>query len=304
MGTQIEVLLYGGGGSAAREAFVASERIAETWERMFSRFRADSELSELNREAGRPVQVSALLYEAVEQALEATRLTGGLFNPLTLPALIAHGYDRSFEQVREGHGPLPERVTIVPALEIELDPLKRAIRLPDGSALDLGGIAKGMFADRLATHFAGWRGGAVSAGGDMRLWGEGPDDGRWIVGIEHPDDTERDLMTLSLHSLQRCGMATSGINRRSWRNQGRTAHHLIDPRSGAPANSRLRAVTAIASSATIAEIASTALFIDPAGASMSPIAREIQAAVLVSRDGAARSIRFDRKATFDVLSTC
>ena len=258
MGSTVELVLVGGSPSQAKEAFALAQRLAGEWERTFSRFRADSELSHLNASSGVAVPVSTLLYAAVDAAIAAATRTGGLFDPTVLPSLTALGYDRTFREIPEDDGTAVD-VSPSPGVSvIALDPERRTVMLPAGVQLDLGGIVKGLYADVLASSLSDWPGGAVSAGGDVRVWGISPDGHRWSIGVEDPDSPERDLATVLVTD---CGVATSGTNRRSWRRAGRLVHHLIDPRTGWPAESSFRAVTAIAPTATNAEIASLALFV-------------------------------------------
>lgn len=282
MGSTIEIVLVGRSRADAEEAFSLAERLAGEWERTFSRFRAGSELSRLNAAAGSPVPVSDLLYVAVDAAIAAAIRTGGLFDPTVLPSLTALGYDRDFREIRDVGG--AARVRPSPGVAgIVLDPSARTVALPAGVAIDLGGIAKGLYADVLATRLSGWPGGAVSAGGDLRAWGVSPDGERWAVGIEDPARPDKDLATVLVGGR---GVATSGTNRRSWRRAGRAVHHLIDPRTGEPAEAGLRAVTVIAPAATYAEIASLALFVGgPAAADAGGIRSLYSLAIMVDQDG-------------------
>jgi thiamine biosynthesis lipoprotein len=112
-----------------------------------SRFRADSELTRINRAAGRPTHVSPLLAEALAAALRAARLTGGAVDPTVGRAVIAAGYDRDFAVLRPSAQPGAVRV---PGWRVvRLDP-DRTIRMPAGVTLDLGATAKALAADRAA----------------------------------------------------------------------------------------------------------------------------------------------------------
>lgn len=172
--------------------------------------------------------------------------------------------------------------------EIALDPAVRTVRLPAGVALDLGGIAKGLYADALAELLAGWPGGCVSAGGDLRVWGDGPSGDGWLVGVEHPGDPNRDIARVRMHAG---GAATSGTNRRAWRSGGADVHHLIDPRTGQPGGRTVWSVTVIGQSAGLAEVAATTLFLaggDPAA--LDRFAGQVGPALVVERDGSVRTI--------------
>ena len=288
----------GGPRPDAGDAFALAESLAEEWEQTFSRFRNDSELCRLNTVGDRPV--SARLFSAIQHAIEAARLSRGAFNPLVLPALVAAGYDRSFEHVRSRHLQHGQGNSAPSPDQIILDMERHWVRLPEGGRLDLGGIAKGLYADELAHQLSDWPGGIVSAGGDMRLWGEGPDDGAWAVGVEPPDRGELDLAVVLMSDG---GISTSGVNRRFWEHGGTNMHHLIDPRTGLPAVGELTAVTAIASTAALAEAAATSLFINPGLAEDSVLARKIWGVITSDSQGQATYTRFNSEGPFRVYLT-
>jgi thiamine biosynthesis lipoprotein len=263
MGSTVELVLVGGTRRSATVAFATAEALAEKWERTFSRFRPESELSRLNR-AGGPFRPSGLLFDAVEAAVSAAWATDGLFDPTILPAILSLGYDRSYARIMAAGGEVAGTIGAIDSppcgrwRDIVLDRSRKVIDMPDGALLDLGGIAKGMYADRLADTLSRWQGGMVSAGGDMRLWGRSPEGESWIVGIEDPDRPGEDIAWFETTGG---GVATSGTNRRHWRLAGDEVHHLIDPRTARPVEGDLRVVTVVAATATDAEVAATALFV-------------------------------------------
>ncbi len=295
MGTEIEVLLFGGPAASAGEAFGLAESLADEWTLTFSRFRADSELSLLN--ANREMSTSARLFEAIDAAVEAAHISDGAFNPLVLPALTAAGYDRSFDSLPTRMPATVKRSAVPDAGRMILDRSDRRVRLPAAAGLDLGGIAKGLYVDELAQRLGEWPGGIVSAGGDMRTWGEGPDDGIWAIGIESADRSEHDVGVVLLRDG---GVATSGINRRVWQRNGMRMHHLIDPWTGSPAEGSTVAVTVIAPTATAAEIASTSLFIDPALRSVPSLTGTIWGAISIDGQLQHTCTCFNREAPFNV----
>jgi thiamine biosynthesis lipoprotein len=145
----------------------------------------------------------------------------------------------------------------------------RRIELGRGVRLDLGGIGKGYAVDRALGLLAAAGPCLVSAGGDLAVSGT-PAGGVWPVGVAVPDGR----VTVGLESG---AVATSGRDRRRWRRGGEERHHLVDPRTGRPAEGDLLRVTVLAPTAVEAEVLAKALFLgaEPAGAS----------AVLVRADG-------------------
>ena len=265
MDTEIELLVDADGAAGALDA---AEGEFHRLESLLSRFRDDSELSRLNRAGS--LTAGPDLCRVVELALAARERTGGRFDPTIHDALVAAGYDRSFEQI----DPWCQAPCLAPgaaggAASVE----GTRIELDAGVRLDLGGIGKGYAAERAAEILATAGPCLVNAGGDIAVRG-----GSWPIGVE----TAAEPLTLELSGG---GLATSGRDRRRWRRDGRELHHLIDPRTGAPAETDLLRVTAIAPDAIEAEVAAKSLFL----AGSDRAAREADAAgvaaVLVTGDG-------------------
>jgi FAD:protein FMN transferase len=260
MGTDIELLVDAD--EAGRQLDAAAAEF-ERLEELLSRFRESSELSHLNCHGS--LQAGPDLRRVVELALAARDRTCGRFDPTVHDALVAAGYDRTFDEIGDAAvpagAPRPAGggVTITDA----------AIVLDEGVHLDLGGIGKGYAAERAAEILAVAGPCLVNAGGDIAVRG-----GRWPIGVQTADGS----LTLELSGG---GLATSGRDRRVWSRNGRELHHLIDPRTGAPANSDLVRVTVVADDAVDAEVAAKDLFFAGAEeASQSELA-----AVLVTEGG-------------------
>lgn len=228
------------------------------WEQRFSRFRPESMLSRVNAAAGAWTKVDEPFLDVMELARTAVFATEGRFNPAILGTLRDHGYDRTIDEVRGTVAPVLTRRRPVAGMdawqEVAIDRRGRKVRVPEGMEVDFGGIAKGALADRLAERYAGWPGGTVSIGGDIRVWGEPPDGHAWRVGIEHPLDQEREITVVEVYGHQSFSIATSSRTKRLWRTAEGEAHHLIDPATGRPTDSSLLAVSACAATAVAAEI--------------------------------------------------
>jgi thiamine biosynthesis lipoprotein len=225
-----------------------------------SRFRADSDLSSANAAAGRWVQVDPLLVAGVEIACAAAEATDGLVNPLLGRTLVQLGYDRDFRRLEQpvatvhpGDPAGAEPPPLHAWREIRTN-RSGAIRVPLGTALDLGSTGKAWAADLIATAIEEELGEAtlVSLGGDLRV--AAPDGGPWQVAIsEEPEAPVEQLVT-----VVEGGLATSSTRVRRWSHHGTVRHHLLDPRTGAPTRSRWRTVTATGPSCVAANTAATA----------------------------------------------
>lgn len=219
-------------------------------EQVASRFRADSEISGVNRAAGQWVRASALLMELVEVALAAADTTGGLVDPCLGRQVDAAGY-RTWAAddvaVLAPRFPAPASGSW---RDVEI--AQGRIRIPTGVGLDLGATAKAWLADEVAERIADEVGLDVVAnmGGDLRVIAADP----WIVSADHevPGLPERVI------GITEGGLATSGQGRRRWLTPSGPAHHLIDPRTGRSADTAWWAVSALAASATTANVAATA----------------------------------------------
>jgi thiamine biosynthesis lipoprotein len=253
MGTEVHVLLpadRGGAITPVRELFA-------DWEARLSRFLPDSELSQLNARASERVVVSSLLFGVVTACVDAARATGGAFDPTLLRQLVRIGYAEPFSRMPPSAEPAPGSAEGGGRWRsIVLDPGSRAVTLPAGCALDLGGIAKGMAVDT-ALDMLGRRSVAaalVSAGGDLAVRGLPTGARAWPVLVG--DDLEGEIVP-----LVRGALATSGVARRSWSQAGIPRHHLVDPRTGEPVESSLSEVTVAAPTCKMAEVGATASFV-------------------------------------------
>lgn len=218
---------------------VEGERWVRSMAARLTRFSSDSELSELNARAGAWRAVSADMSAVLQAALDAYSMSAGMVNVAVLQSMVAIGYARPLSEgpsvaTLDGARPLPPLPDV---LELG-DGVARVTR---GAGVDLGGIAKGWMADRLAAGLG--PNSLVNLGGDLMARGA------WPVSVGGTTLLLRDQ-----------GAATSSVRRRRWGD----VHHLIDPRTGLPARSGLSEVSVVASSGFEAEvIAKTALLLGP-----------------------------------------
>jgi thiamine biosynthesis lipoprotein len=257
MGTTVELLLDAKPSAEARLALDRAEREFERLEALLSRFRPSSELSALNRSGA--LDAGPDLVAVTRVALEGRERTAGRFDPTVHDALVAAGYDRTFEQVRPDGLPSGSRPC---GGEVRIDGSR--IELEPGYRLDLGGIAKGFAVDRACAILTEAGPCLVNAGGDLAGRGR-----LWPVGVETGDG----VITLGLEDG---AIATSGRDRRRWQRAGEEVHHLIDPATGRPAENEFLRVTVVAPTAVEAEVLGKAIFLG------APVENP---AVLVTRDG-------------------
>ncbi|MFI7586527.1 FAD:protein FMN transferase [Spongisporangium articulatum] len=251
-----------------------------------SRFRADSELMMLPRSAdgGVDTQISPVLADLVHAAITAARLSDGDVDPTLADALHALGYTEDFAAVAAREPALGVPVTVVrrvhaPVAErVLLD--GHRLRLAPGVRLDLGATAKARAADLAAArvHAQLGTGVLVSLGGDLATAGPSPALG-WQVRVQ--DGADQPATVVALHGG---GLATSSTLSRRWRHGTRLVHHILDPRTGLPAEPVWRTVSVAAASCVAANTATTAALVRGAGA-VARLRRAGGPARLVHADG-------------------
>ncbi|HTX91444.1 MAG TPA: FAD:protein FMN transferase [Anaerolineales bacterium] len=262
MNTDI-LLAAEGDPSRLADGFERAQQFIRASEVRFTRFSEQSELSELNRSSGKWFESSPDMFDVLTLARRFYHLTRGLFDPSILPDLKRVGYDRSMDLLREqGAAPLLE--TLLSAehasfSEVDLDETRRAVRLPAGMMIDLGGIAKGWIAEQAAVLLSRDASAcAVNAGGDMFLVGLPEGKEQWPVALEDPLHPDTVLTSLRVGPG---GVATSAITKRTWKQGEHERHHLIDPRTSEPAVTDWLSVTVISPHGYEAEVFAKALLI-------------------------------------------
>lgn len=279
MGTEVHVAALGAAPGALVEVPFRVEALEQRW----SRFRPDSDLCRLNRSEGRPVPVDDETFDLVAAAARAWRDTGHRFDPTVHDALIAAGYDRSFDQLLPRPGPRGAPPGVPGCGGIVLDAARAQVTLPPGTHLDLGGIGKGRTADLVATGLVegGARAAYVNLGGDLRIAGDLG--GTTVtVGIEDPQTLESSRWVAHLAGG---ALATSSVARRRWVLGDTEAHHLIDPVTGRPAAGGVLAVTVVAAEAMAAEVLAKAALIAGRGDAAAVLRDAGVAGLVVAEDG-------------------
>jgi thiamine biosynthesis lipoprotein len=260
MGSDAHIVVVGG---TVGSIDLVRDLVAEL-EARWSRFLDSSEVTRMNREAGRPVTVSGATLALVERAIEGARVTAGRYDPTMLRAVERAGYDRSFEHIdRDGTPPRRpdgrDPVVVAGFDRVMVDRSASTVTVPSGVGFDPGGIGKGFAADLVVEALLrdGAAGACVNLGGDLRVEGESPGGGPWAAGVEHPTRSRLS----ALLTLDRGAVATSTRTRRTWGSREDPRHHLIDPATGRPAVTPVVAATAVAAEGWQAEVLSKAAFL-------------------------------------------
>lgn len=255
MDTYMTVTAYG---EKAQDAVDAAEAEIERLDAFLSTGNADSEVVKLNEAK------NATLSEdggyLVERALELNKETDGAFDIAIYPVMEAWGFPTQNFRVPSADE-LTELLKHVDASEISYNKTTREISFADSQMkIDLGGIAKGYTSSRIMDIFKenGITSGLVNLGGNVQALGAKTDGSNWRVAVQSPDDTEDYLGVLS---IQNKAVITSGGYERYFEQDGVTYHHIIDPKTGYPAENGLVSVTIVSEDGTLADGLSTSLFI-------------------------------------------
>jgi FAD:protein FMN transferase len=261
LGTRVELVIRGSTEQLGAAAEFLRDEL-EAVDRACSRFRPDAELVAVNAAAGSRVQVSSHLAEAIAIALRAAAQTDGDVDPTLGRSLVAAGYDRDFAALPADGPPVSPPVPRPDAWrEVELDVANRTLRLPRDVALDLGATAKAWAADRATARIAATIEAPVlvSLGGDLAIGGPRDDQPAygWPVRLT-AEARDGDGPVAYVHAG---GVASSSTVVRRWRRGGETLHHILDPRTGRPADPVWRMVTVNAATCADANTATTAAMV-------------------------------------------
>ncbi|MDZ7618390.1 MAG: FAD:protein FMN transferase [Patescibacteria group bacterium] len=262
MACEFEILLNAGQYPEGAETALQALDLLDPIEEQLSIFRPGSVVCQLNRDAAdRPVEVEPCLFELLVLAAQLHGETDGAFDITSAPLWEAWGFaGRSPRAPSEAE--LHAALARVGGHLIELDPAARTVRfLRDGLRLNFGSIGKGYALDRCAEALAAAGvhdfllhagGSSIVARGDCLS-----DPPGWIVGIPHPLRPNRRLAELRLVNR---ALATSGSRFQSFLHEGRRLSHVLDPRTGWPAEG-VYAATSVAFDAATADALSTAFFV-------------------------------------------
>lgn len=261
MDTVMNLTVYG---EKAASALENAEKELHTLDgAVLSRTAEGSELSALNAANGEAVSYAAddPLPELIETALIISEATDGAFDPTLAPVLDAWGFTKETRRV-----PSSDELAALLArtgrdkIALEKTADGYLVTLSGGAQLDLGGIAKGYAGDAVRTVLAELNitSAVIDLGGDVGLLGAKPDGSDWRVAVKNPADPSKFLGVLTAADTF---VVTSGIYERGFEENGVRYHHIIDPKTGKPAESGLVSVTVVCGDGAWADALSTACFV-------------------------------------------
>ena len=242
-------------GGDAEAALKEAQQAVFAMERRLSATDGKSEIARLN--AGESRTVSADTAALIERALALAEECSGTFDPTVRPLMELWGFTAEEYRV-----PSTAEIDTVKALvgweSVQADGVD--VSLAPGQKIDLGGIAKGWASETVCAVLRehGVESALLYLGGSVQTLGTKPDGSLWRVGVQNPDGSENHLGVLSVGE---CAVVSSGGYQRFFEEDGVRYHHILDPKTGCPAQSGLSAVTVVCSDAVAADAYSTALYV-------------------------------------------
>jgi len=285
MGTSVRLVAYDARREAGLNRLEGALRALEDTEQELSTWRADSDISVLNRTpVGTPWRASARLCRMFTDVLEWQQASGGAFDP-------AVGVLVGVWNIHEG-GRIPSPSEVAFALGhagsrwLDFDPLACTLTRRTEVTIDVGAFGKGEALDRAAVVLGdgAWM---IDLGGQVSVNGRLPDGQSWTVEIADPVDRQRAVATLQLQSGS---LSTSGGSERDMRVEGRRVGHILDPRTGLPASFN-GSVSVWHQSGLVADMLSTALYVmGPDQGVRWATAQGVEAAFLIPDNGGVRIV--------------
>ncbi|NWF97387.1 MAG: FAD:protein FMN transferase [Nitrospirae bacterium] len=220
-----------------------------------------SEISLINKNAGvSPVKVSGTVIEILEKALDVSEKTKGSFD-ITIGA-ISSLYDFS-KNIKPSNKEILKRLKYVNYKNIIIDRKNQTVFLKKkGMLIDTGGITKGYASDKAAEvlKINGIKSGIIAVGGEIHAFGTNPDNKLWKIGIKDPDPNSEENDIIAAIELSDSSISTSGDYQRFFILDGKKYHHILDPKTGMPAD-LCRSVTVIGKENSMTDALATGIFV-------------------------------------------
>lgn len=259
MGT---IMVHEAYGRYAQESVEAVCAEVERLENLFSRFRPESEISRINRTAGKRKQpVSSETFEVLSRAVQFSRCCPGYLDITISPLVDVWKIGRNAQAVPDETA-IHEKLHLVNFRDIILNPEKQTAGLRRiGQSIDLGGIGKGYAADKVLDVYKTFdiHSAYSNLGGNVVTLGTKPDGSSWKIGIQHPRMEDRLIGAVA--SVGQSAVTSGDYQRYISGVDGKRYHHILSPRTGYPSESGLLSVTIVTDDSMTADALSTMVFI-------------------------------------------
>lgn len=263
MGTLIHQKVYADKASGEAAMAEVIQRL-QSLEALWSFNRSEGEIYDLNQQAGKgKVQLDPLTIKVLEKSQQVAALSSGVFDVTIGPLVKSWGIGSDHERIPSSEE-LKKLVPLTNYQDLILDEQTAYLKNP-GQMVDLGGIAKGYAGDEAIAIYQkhGIQSAFISLGGNVVTLGNKPDGSPWKVGIMNPRSKE-DLdgpQVLGAISVTNKAVVTAGDGERYFIRDGKRYHHILDPRTGYPAETDLMSVTLIMDASFDADALDTAVYI-------------------------------------------
>lgn len=243
-------------GSKSESAVKAAQNEINRLDKLLSVQSENSEIFKLNQ--SKEMTVSEDTLTLITRSKEIYTLTDGAFDISCEPLAREWGFYSGLKNKVPSQKAIKNALEAVGAEHINIE--NSTVTLDENTSLDLGGIAKGYASQKAAEILKenGVNSALMSLGGNVRAVGTKPDGEGWSVAITDPDDNAKSIGTLKISDK---AVVTSGGYQRYFEENGQIYHHIIDTKTGYPADSGLKSVTVVSGDDTLADALSTSLFV-------------------------------------------
>ncbi len=248
-------------GENGQQALLAAEKEINHLEQLLSSTIEKSEVYAINQSAGeQPVAISETTFDLIKKAKQYNIMTEDAFDITIAPVVKAWGFTEEVKKVPTDEE-IQQKLQLVDQNKLQLDEQNKTVFLEQKDmAIDLGGIAKGYASDRVNEILKqnNVTSAVISLGGNVSAIGKRADGSKWRVAIQDPLNTEGFAGILK---VENCSVITSGVYQRFFEQDGKRYHHIIDTKTGKPAETGLLSVTIVSENGTMADALSTSLMI-------------------------------------------
>ncbi len=257
LGTVVTIRVYG---NDVEPVIDEGFRLVEQYENLLSRSKPESDVSRINDRAGdSAVSVAASTIEVVREGIRYGELSDGLFDITIGPLVDLWGIGTAGAQI-PGPAEIESTISLIDFTRVSIED-ERSVKLPEpGMKLDLGGIAKGYIADRLAELFRsrGIEHAIINLGGNIHTIGRKPDGDLFRIAIQHPESERGEYV--GIVRVEDRSVISSGVYERFFVEDGIRYHHILNPGTGYPVRNGLVSVSIICDRSVDGDGLSTAVF--------------------------------------------
>ena len=248
-------------GENGEKALLEAEKEINRLERLFSTTIEQSEIFAVNQYASKqPITVSKDTFDLIEKAKKYYSITEGAFDITIAPVLKAWGFTEEVKRVPSDEE-IQQKLQLVDDSKLHIDKQNSTIYLEkENMSIDLGGIAKGYASDKVNEILKknGVSSAVISLGGNVSVIGKRPDGTKWHIAVQDPINSEKYVGILNVENTS---VITSGVYQRFFEQDGKKYHHIIDTKTGKPAQTGLLSVTIVCDDGAMADVLSTSVMV-------------------------------------------